>query len=183
LSAVVEAVRAPFVFGHSSGGILALRAVAGGLPIRRLAVNEPPYILASERPLPPADITARLRALISEGNREQALRVFLLEHVAMPAKTVDGLAASPAWTQMLALAHTVPYDSELSGTSELPRELVAKVRVPTLVFHCGASAPWLTVTAREIAQLIPGAQLVLLEAQPHSPAPAVLAPHLLRFFA
>src|SRR5262245_4188581 len=45
LAAVIEAAGAPaFVFAHSGGAILALRAAMSGVPMKRLAVNEPPYI-------------------------------------------------------------------------------------------------------------------------------------------
>src|SRR6266853_2457474 len=44
LAAVAAAAGGPpFVFGHSSGGALALEAAARGVPVRRLAIHEPPY--------------------------------------------------------------------------------------------------------------------------------------------
>ena len=41
----VEAGGSAFVFGHSSGAVLALEAAANGLPIARLALYEPPFIV------------------------------------------------------------------------------------------------------------------------------------------
>jgi pimeloyl-ACP methyl ester carboxylesterase len=44
LAAVIEVAGDPaFVFGHSSGGALALEAAARAVPIRALVVHEPPY--------------------------------------------------------------------------------------------------------------------------------------------
>ena len=65
LAAVIAvAGGAAAVIGHSSGGVLALRAAAGGAPISRLAVYEPSYIVpgnpatALSRPGRPAHRTA-----------------------------------------------------------------------------------------------------------------------------
>ncbi|WP_434612723.1 hypothetical protein [Arthrobacter sp. A5] len=40
------------VYGHSSGGILALEAAAGGVPITKLAVYEPPYLTGNVQESP-----------------------------------------------------------------------------------------------------------------------------------
>ena len=48
---ISETGAAPFVFGHSSGAVLALEAAASGLPIARLVVYEPPYIVGDTAPV------------------------------------------------------------------------------------------------------------------------------------
>jgi pimeloyl-ACP methyl ester carboxylesterase len=51
LGAVIAAAGgSAFVYGFSSGGLLALHAAAGGLPIRKLAVLEPPVRGEGEAP-------------------------------------------------------------------------------------------------------------------------------------
>jgi pimeloyl-ACP methyl ester carboxylesterase len=183
LAAVIEAGAAPaFVYGHSSGAILALRAAASGVAMRRLAVNEPPLILRDTRPLPAADVTARLEALLASGDREGAVRLFFLEQVGLPEAGLQQLSNSPVWPRLLALAHTAAYDSALAGTSAFPPSSFASLPVRTLVLHGTATFPWIIATARELAQTLPDAELAQLEGQPHSPAPDVLAPHLIRFF-
>jgi len=87
------------------------------------------------------------------------------------------------WSGMLAMAHTVAYDSEIAGDSSLPAASLAKLSVATLVLNGTASFPWIAETAGALAQALPNAQAVHLEGQPHSPAPDVLAPALLRFFS
>jgi len=57
---VVEAGGAASAFGHSSGGVLALEGAVRGLPITRLAVYEPPFIVDDSRPLLPEDYVPRL---------------------------------------------------------------------------------------------------------------------------
>jgi len=183
LVAVLEAAGAPaFVFGHSSGAILALRAAMSGAPMRRLAVNEPPFILPGTRTVPPREITARIADLIATNDREGALRTFLLEQVGLPPAAFEQMKSSPAWPRLLAIAHTAAYDSELAGDSALPVAPLSQLSVPTLVLNGTASFPWLAETARALTQALPNARAVHLEGQPHSPAADVLAPALLSFF-
>lgn len=54
------------LFGHSSGGILALEATAQGLPVERLAVYEAPFVVVGLRPLPAEGKAERIRSLIAE---------------------------------------------------------------------------------------------------------------------
>jgi pimeloyl-ACP methyl ester carboxylesterase len=183
LAAVIEATGGPaFVFGHSSGAILALRAALAGLSISGLAVNEPPYILHGTRPMPPADVTSRLQKLVAAGHREEALRIFFVEQVGLPAAAVESMSQSPTWLAMVALAHTTPYDSAIAAASELPRAALAGYATRTLVLRGGASFAWIAETARALAQALPNAELVTLEGQSHAPAANVLAPALIRFF-
>jgi pimeloyl-ACP methyl ester carboxylesterase len=184
LAAVIQAVGAPaLVYAHSSGAILALRAAMGGLPIHRLAVNEPPFILNGTRPLPPADLPKRIEALLDAGDRDAALRLFLVDHVGIPATAVAAMSARPAWSHMLSLAHTVLHDAAIAGTSAVDLTPFAALTTRTLVLTGTASFPWIAVTARALATILPDAELVELPGQPHSPAPEVVAPLLIRFFA
>lgn len=183
LEAVVEAAGAPaFVFAHSGGAILALRAAMRGVAIRRLAVNEPPYMLPGTRPIPPREISKRIAERLTASDREGALRLFMVEQVGLPAPAFEQLKASPAWPSMVELAHTAAYDSEMSVDSALPVAELAQLSIPILVLNGTASFPWLAETARALVAALPNAQAAHLEGQPHSPAPEVLAPALLRFF-
>jgi pimeloyl-ACP methyl ester carboxylesterase len=184
LAAVIASTGGPaFVYGHSSGGILALRAAIQGLPIARLAAYEPPFIVQGTRPLPAADLGARMTALAASGDREGALRLFLVESVGHPPAALARISASPAWPRMLVLAHTTPYDSAVAGSFEVPRAALAALSLPLLMLHGNASFPWIIQTARAVAEAVPRAEEVMLEGQPHSPAAEALAPALLRFFA
>ncbi len=186
LQAVVAAVaeagdRGPFVFGHSSGARLSLEAAMRGLPIEKLAVNEPPYIIEGTRPVPSPRIVTELREMLAAGDREGALRHFLLDQVMLPEFAIDQVRATPMWQQWLALAHTVAYDSELAIDNEMPVDRLARLGLPVLVTHGGASFAWIGESARALVEVLPNAEFVVLEGQPHSAAPDVLAPELIRF--
>jgi pimeloyl-ACP methyl ester carboxylesterase len=64
-----EAGGSACLFGMSSGGVLALEAVAQGLQIERVAVYDPPFMVDDSAPRPPVDHQAQLTALISAGTR------------------------------------------------------------------------------------------------------------------
>src|SRR5262245_16670085 len=56
LAAVVERCgTAPHIFGMSSGGVLALRAVAAGVSARSVTVYQPPFLVSPFAKTPPDD--------------------------------------------------------------------------------------------------------------------------------
>ena len=69
LAAVIGAAgEPPFVYGHSSGGILALEAAGRGVEMRGLAVYEPPYT-GGHHPGP--EFGEHLDDLVASGRRSQ----------------------------------------------------------------------------------------------------------------
>jgi pimeloyl-ACP methyl ester carboxylesterase len=182
-TAVAETAGKAHVFGHSSGAILALKAAGAGLPIDRLAVYEPPFILDGTRQRPPADLALRLRDLINQGRRADALRLNFTEAMQFPHETVTGIERGPLWAHFLSLAHTLPYDIEVCGPgNHLPVAEVAQIRVPTLVIAGEKSPAWMRASTAELAKTIPGARHVTLEGQDHGTRPAVLASVLRDFY-
>ncbi|MCA2222040.1 alpha/beta fold hydrolase [Nonomuraea sp. NEAU-L178] len=78
LAAVIEAAGgSAHVWGLSSGAALALRAAADGLPIERLALYEPPFMVGEGGHRPPADYQERLTALAAAGRRGETVSYFL----------------------------------------------------------------------------------------------------------
>ena len=59
------------LYGSSSGAALALEATASGLPVTKLALWEPPYIL-DESARPPADQVEQYNKMLAEGRRGDA---------------------------------------------------------------------------------------------------------------
>ena len=175
--------RPPFVYGHSSGGVLALHAALHGLPMAALAVYEPPYIVPGSRIPPGADLPERLERLLAAGARGKALRLFLDEGIQLPEPVVDDLEASPGWPPMLALAHTLPYDLRVVADSAIPAERLRGLRIPALVLSGGASPAWMRDSVAALASAIPGSSSAVLPGQAHSPAPELVAPRVEAFFA
>jgi pimeloyl-ACP methyl ester carboxylesterase len=77
LDALIQAAGgSAFVFGMSSGAVLALDA-ARTLAISRLALYEPPFIVDDSRPPLPDDYVAQLDALLADGRRGAAVELFM----------------------------------------------------------------------------------------------------------
>jgi pimeloyl-ACP methyl ester carboxylesterase len=182
-----EAGGKAFVFGHSSGAVLALEA-ARLLPtkIAKLALYEPPFIIDDSRPLAPEDYVPHLIELVSSGRRGQAVEYFMTEAVGVPAEMVAQMRQSPMWPGLEAVAHTLAYDGIIMGNTlrgdPLPLRKWASVTVPTLVMDGGISPVFMHHGAQELANILPHAQRRTLEGQDHGPADNVLAPALKEFF-
>jgi pimeloyl-ACP methyl ester carboxylesterase len=183
LAAVIgEAGGSAQVFGDSGGGILALEAAARGLPITRLAVWEPPYVIDGSRPPVPKDYRERLGRLSAAGRRGEMVELFLTQAVGMPAEVVAPMRQSPFWPSMEAVAPALVYDAMIVGDFSLPAGRVTTVKVPTLVLD-GGQTPWLSTATQAVADAVPNARRQTLEGQPHNVDAAVLAPALTEFFS
>jgi pimeloyl-ACP methyl ester carboxylesterase len=186
LAALIADGGAPaVVFGWSSGAVLALDAAAAGLPISRLALFEPPFVVDDSRPPRPADYVQRLDDAVDDGRPGDAVELFLTAAAGMPAEAVPGMRQSPFWPALEAVAHTIAYDGRIMGTTmsggPLPSDRWAAVTVPVLVMHGTGTEPWLITAAHALAELLPTASLQAVEGQQHSAAADVLAPALRRF--
>src|SRR6266704_5313300 len=108
---ITEAGGSAFVFGHSSGAVLALEA-ARLLPtkITKLALYEPPFIVDDSHPPSPPDYASRLMELVSSGRRGEAVEYFMTE-VGTPAEMVAQMRQSPMWLGLEEVAHTLAYDA------------------------------------------------------------------------
>src|SRR2546421_9569970 len=102
---ITEAGGSAFVFGHSSGAVLALEA-ARLLPskITKLALYEPPFIIDDSRPPLPQDAAAHLTRLVSSGRRGEAVEYFMTQ-VGLPAEMIAQMRHSPMWPGQEAVAH------------------------------------------------------------------------------
>ena len=189
---IIEAGGSAFVFGHSSGAVLALDA-ARQLPtkITKLALYEPPFIIDDSRPPAPRDYAKQLTELVSSGRRGEAVEYFMTE-VGTPAEMVAQMRQSPMWPGLEAVANTLSYDITIIGDTESGDPLTLKkwadVTVPTLVMDGTVfmgredSHVFMRHGADELANILPDAQRRTLEGQDHGPADEVLAPALKEFF-
>ena len=184
---IIGAGGSAFVFGHSSGAVLALEA-ARLLPgkIEKLAIYEPPFIIDDSRPPVPRNYVPHLNELIAAGRRSEAVEYFMTDAMLVPAEMVAQMQDTPMWPQIEAVAHTIPYDGAIMGDtmSGNPSTLRkwASVTVPTLVMVGGASPAFFHNGTRTLADILPNARYRTLAGQNHGPADEVLTPALVEFF-
>ena len=170
------------VFGASSGAALGLRAAAAGLPLRKLAMYEPPFVQEGASAREPDHIAA-LRQLLARGQRGAAVKYFMQDMVHAPAAVVLMMRCLfPVWAKLKAVAHTLPYDAAIMGDWRVPVARASEVKVPSLVLHGGKTDARLRRGAHALAAAIPGAEHGELAGQDHNAQAKVLAPVLRAFF-
>jgi pimeloyl-ACP methyl ester carboxylesterase len=188
LAALIEDAGAPaLVCGFSSGAILSLDAAAVGLPISKLALFEPPFVVDESRPPLPGDYVERLDQATAAGRPGDAVEVFMTAAIGMPPEAVAGMRQSPFWPALEAVAPTIAYDGRIVGTTmsgaPLPADRWAAISLPVLVMYGRGTEPWLIDGARAAAGLLPTASLLPVEGEQHSVPADVLAPVLRQFAA
>ena len=175
-----------YVCGVSSGAVLALDAAAHGLPITALALYEPPFIVDDSRPPAAADYVEQLNTLLASNRRGDTVRLFM-RHVGMPAPLVSLMRLMPAWGKLKRVAHTLPYDGEIMGDTQLGRPLPEGrwpgTKVKTLVIVGGKSPAFFHNGTSRLADLLPNAEHRVLAGQTHMVKAKVLAPVLIDYFA
>jgi pimeloyl-ACP methyl ester carboxylesterase len=172
------------LYGHSSGGALALEAASRlGEQVHKLAIYEVPYDDDPSARDGWNQFRQHLAECLTAGRRGDAAALFM-HYVGVPAKHIERARNSPGWPAIEAIAPTLAYDNALLGENRsIPVERVAQVSVPALVLHGGASVTVMHDTACSLAKALPRATLRSLDGQRHNVDVAVLAPILATFFA
>lgn len=171
-----------FLFGVGSGAILAALATSRGLPVRKLALVEPPFILEGTRRPVPQDFGARIDALISAGRRGDAVELLLRAAVGVDAEVVVPMRSAPIWSAFEAMAHTIGYDHVVMGDYLIPGWLPS-IAVPTLVISGENTVEWRRNTARVVADALPDARHHVLAGHAQDLPPELLGPVLSEFWA
>jgi pimeloyl-ACP methyl ester carboxylesterase len=187
LDALIEATGgSACVYGISSGAGLALEAASRGLAIEKLAIYEAPFIVDDSRPPLADDYLARLQGLVESDRRGDALRMFMREGVGLPRVFVALMRVMPAWSQLKAAAHTLPYDAAIVFDYQkgraLPAEHWSSATMPTLVAVGGKSSDSMRNAMQALADVLPNAQHRTLDGQTHLVKAEALAPVLIEFF-
>ncbi len=182
---------AVFLFGSSSGSVLALDAASRlGPKVKKVCLYEPPFIVDGSRPPIPDALAEEITTVLSANDRGEAVAPFFGKGMGIPPPGIVIMRLfMPAWSDMKQLAHTIPYDlTLLAGTQSgkpLPVDRWSAATSPALVavgarseqfFHSGANA----LTGR-----LPGAEYRSLDGLDHSAvlvAPAPPAAAMRQFF-
>ncbi len=98
----------------------------------------------------------------------------------VPAEITAGMREAPFWPALEAVAHTLPYDCEI--TASLP-VAAGGDRHATLVIDSAESDGGLRTSSEVVADALPNGSHRRLPGEWHGVAPEVLAPALTEFFA
>jgi hypothetical protein len=181
IAALIDQVGGPaHLYGHSSGAGLVLHAVAAGLPVDQFVLHDPPYSPDDEA----SRVEARrygqtVRRLLAQDERAAAIETFF-RLTGMPDEMIDGMRHTHRWTEMIALAPTLAYDSAVMGDVEsggaVPVDVATRVTRPGHVLVGGESPPFITEVSRRLADLLPEGSHHVVEGHGHVVPPDVLAP-------
>lgn len=184
LAAVIEAAGgSAYVYGSSSGAALALRAATAGLPIEKLVAFEPPYVVDDSRKQIPRTWVAELQTL----GPDDAIRYFFTKGIGLPGILVTVMKVMPAWKQMRAIAHTLPYDAQVVGPNcfgePMDTDQWTPIDQPVLVVNGGKSPAWMKASVHALAAAVPDAKHTEVPGQNHMIKAAAIAPVIADFCA
>jgi pimeloyl-ACP methyl ester carboxylesterase len=188
LAAVIEATGGQaFVLGASSGAVLALHAAAAGLPITKLALYEPPFIVDDARPALPEDYVPQLRARAASKDPGSAVEYFMTVAMSMPPDQVKAMRGQPFFAPLEGVAYTIAYDGQVMGDmmDGRPEPLLRwnSVETSTLIMDGSDSEDWMHHGVDALAKVLPNAERRTLFGQTHQFETSVLAPELDSFFS
>ncbi|MFF4879544.1 alpha/beta fold hydrolase [Micromonospora sp. NPDC000668] len=179
LHALIDAAGgSAFVHGFSSGSALALHAAEQGLAIPRLALLEPP-VPVDDQPAPESDLGAEVAELVAAGRRGDAIEHFQTS-IGVPAEMIAGMRQDPSWPALEALAHTLVYDTVITGSLSVAR--LSAVTTPTLVIDSEGSDGRLRTWAQGVADTLANARQRSLKGEWHGVPAEDLAAVLVEFF-
>lgn len=153
-----------FLFGSSSGSVLALDAAARlGSRVQKLYMFEPPFIVDSSRPPMDTTLSGAVDRQVANGSRAEAVRLFFTRGMGIPSFGVTMMRfLMPGWSKMFAMAHTIPYDlAILDGTQAgqpLPGERWKNASLPIKVAVGSKSELFFHSGAKGLVQILPSAQ-------------------------
>jgi pimeloyl-ACP methyl ester carboxylesterase len=178
LEALIEAAGgSAFVYGFSSGAVLGLYTAQKG-NVKKLALLEPPLSFDDQSSTEP-DLGAEIRDLVAAGRRGDAVEHFN-RSIGVPEEMIDGLRRAPFWPQLEAMAHTMAYDTTITGS--FPVNILPAITTPTLVVTSQDSDDRLHNWAERAAADMPAGEYRTLPGEWHGVAADVLAPVLVEFF-
>jgi pimeloyl-ACP methyl ester carboxylesterase len=175
----------PFVFGHSSGAAIALRAAAAGLPVAGIVAYEAPF-LNEDTPRPAVDPAGHIRELVSSGRSREAVAFWMSEVVRLPDQVLAQMDGAEWVAALEPLATTLPYDLAVAdgGVADggVPTSELGRITAPVLILGGKNSPGWFQRSVAEQAAATPGAQLTMLDGYDHNAPPEVITPILTGFF-
>ena len=179
-----EAGGEAFIWGISSGAVLAMEATNCLSGIKKLALYEAPFIVDDSRRTTEDDWSRIGNAVVLD-RRSDAIKLFL-KSVGVPDIFMAVMRLTPVWSKLKAVAHTLPYDGAIVRDNQKGKPLPAtrwrSITVPALVLDGGKSPAWIRHANGSLATVLSNAQYCTLEGQTHMLKPKVHAPILVEFF-
>jgi pimeloyl-ACP methyl ester carboxylesterase len=178
-----------FLFGSSSGAVLALEAASKlASKIRKQVLYEPPFIVDDSRAPMPDDFLEQIKELLAKDKRGDALKLFFSKAMGIPGIFIFMMRLMPSWSKSKSVAHTLPYDLAIMRGTQRGKPLStsqwAAASMPTLVLTGGKSEAFFHKAGDALAAVLPNAKHRILKDQHHGSvvmSPTVVASELTGF--
>jgi len=182
IEAIIDAAGGKaFLFGHSSGGVLALEAASKlGTKVEKIVIYDPPYVHTEIEKAKYQTLADTVSSLLAKGENKRAMKVFL-SGIGMPKLFVWLLPIFPGWKTMHSLAPTLTYDIELTKDFP-PLDRFKHIETPVIVLVGEKSPESMHAIGSQIAAAIPHAVFEKIVGQDHMVSAKVLLPKLTKFF-
>jgi pimeloyl-ACP methyl ester carboxylesterase len=175
-----------FVVGASSGAALVLEAARTGVPLRRAALYEAPFIVDDTHAPNDPELGRRTQRLIDADRRGEAVKLFM-RTVGVPGAMIAVMRVLPVWKKLCGVADTLPHDYEIvlehQQGKPLPDGYLSGVTAPVLVIAGGKSPEYMKNAQAAIAGQLPDGTLQELPGQTHMVRGKATVPVLRAFFA
>ncbi|MGV2920211.1 type I polyketide synthase, partial [Streptomyces alfalfae] len=164
-------------------------AFTAGVNVDRLALYEPPFVVAESDGGPPKDLAQQITALLAEGRHSDAVKYFMTRVQGMPGIAVFFMKLMPKmWANLTKLARTLPYDIAVMGDTQQGKPLDAEewkgAGVRTRVLTGGKSPAAFQRAALAVTEILPQADHRTLAGLNHGAvvmAPKKIAPQIIEF--
>jgi pimeloyl-ACP methyl ester carboxylesterase len=180
-----EAGGSAYLWGMSSGGVLALEAATRFNGVKKVGLYEVPLVVDNSR-APLQDEWAKIGQAVASHHPSAAVKVFLQGVAGVPNLLIALMRWMPVWSKLEAIAATLPYDGVIMQDyhrgQPLPADQWASVSVPTLVMDGGKSPQWMRNGNRALARVLRNAQYRTLAGHTHVVKAKAHAAALVEFF-
>ncbi|MGH9279413.1 MAG: alpha/beta fold hydrolase [Acidimicrobiales bacterium] len=155
------------VYGHSFGGNVAFGAATMTSNIDRLVLYEGWPIPDPSVWALPADLEARMNALLAEGDRDAVVELLFRELEDLSDEDIAAFKTAPSWLGRVAAAPTITREIRGLMTSRLDVEIARTIIVPVLLVIGEHSVDLAQPHAAAVAEVLPKARVLVLEDQEH----------------
>lgn len=169
-----------YVYGHSSGAVLALEAAMRlGDKVQKVVLYDASYSHDQAEQAEYGQLSAKIDQLLARGKNAKAMKTFL-RGIGMPAAFVAFLPLFPGWRTMKNLAPTLAYDIAL--TKDLPPvDRIAKIKLPIFISVGQKSPAALHDVAKQLQKALPQAAFAEIAGQDHMVDAKTLLPKFVDF--
>lgn len=184
VAAVVESIgELVHLYGHSFGGACAIESALRTPHVASLILYEggakPPGLRFI-----PDELIAQLETLIAQGQREEALSLFMMQGAGLNAQELDVLRRRSAWAGRVAAVHTIPRELRALNDYGTDMECFRAISAPTLLLLGGRTEGRRREMFLALNAIILKSQIHELPGQGHAAnttAPQMLADTLTKF--